>query len=337
MGNLPKKINEVCMVLHIKREAFQTSSEPPVLVEFGPEAVIRKRQLRLTNAVYSEHSCTPTPTSSALSISRARRRTKLTGLLVCRWTLKIYFIFHGRQSKPEEEVIERISFSDVLDPRYRVSDETICNRWRGGRIKGGSWDENRPFQKNAIDLEYDTRRGVTGMGRFSQPYTVFDAFCGTGGVSHGAQMAGFKVLYAVDKSPDVWPTYQLNFPESILYGMSVDEFIRYMKKESIRVDVLHLSPPCQYFSPAHTHQAAHDDDNIFALLGCNELINKTRPRLVTVEQTFGLTFDRHRQYLRAFIGDFTQFGYSVRWKIVRLAVADYYRESVAASPCRCPC
>lgn len=43
-----------------------------------------------------------------------------------------------------------------------------------------------------------------------------------------------------------------------------------------------------------------------------------RPRLVTLEQTFGITHDRHAGYLWALVGDMTDQGYSVRWKVVRL-------------------
>ncbi|KAK4077500.1 uncharacterized protein Triagg1_3832 [Trichoderma aggressivum f. europaeum] len=100
--------------------------------------------------------------------------------------------------------------------------------------------------------------------------------------------------------------------------MSIDEFIRDTKDRLMRVDVLHLSPPCQYFSPAHTRESIHDETNVCALFACRELINKLRPRLVTLEQTFGITHERHHQYLRGLIGDYTQLGYSVRWKVVRL-------------------
>ncbi|UKZ47726.1 hypothetical protein TrVGV298_001952 [Trichoderma virens] len=92
--------------------------------------------------------------------------------------------------------------------------------------------------------------------------------------------------------------------------MSIDEFIKATKDRLMRVDVLHLSPPCQYFSPAHTHQSVHDEANIYALFACSELINKLRPRLITLEQTFGITHERHYQYLKALIGDYTQLGYS---------------------------
>jgi DNA (cytosine-5)-methyltransferase 1 len=131
-------------------------------------------------------------------------------------------------------------------------------------------------------------------------------------------MAGFKVRYALDKAPEVWNTYQANFPGTELYKMSLDQFLSNAQTSHMRVDMLHFSPPCQYFSPAHTHESSHDDTNIFALYGCNQLLRKLRPRLVTVEQTFGLTHDRHEEYFNGFLGDFTQHGYSVRWRVIKL-------------------
>jgi DNA (cytosine-5)-methyltransferase 1 len=130
-------------------------------------------------------------------------------------------------------------------------------------------------------------------------------------------MAGFKVTHAVDSASDVWPTYAANFPEAKLYRGSIDEYVRNQRRE-VRADILHLSPPCQYFSPAHTHESANDDANIFALFSCGTLINKVKPRLITVEETFGLTHERHRIYLHTLINDLTQYGYSVRWKVIRL-------------------
>ncbi|KAF7551786.1 hypothetical protein G7046_g7607 [Stylonectria norvegica] len=99
--------------------------------------------------------------------------------------------------------------------------------------------------------------------------------------------------------------------------MAIDELLL-SHIDDIRVDVLHLSPPCQYFSPAHTHAGANDEVNIDALTGGNALIHKIRPRIITLEQTFGITHDQHAEYFRQLISEFTQYGYSVRWKIVRL-------------------
>lgn len=43
-----------------------------------------------------------------------------------------------------------------------------------------------------------------------------------------------------------------------------------------------------------------------------------RPRLVTLEQTYGLTHDRHAPFFNALIQAFTSNGYSVQWRIVPL-------------------
>ncbi|KAL3600618.1 hypothetical protein FPOAC2_04863 [Fusarium poae] len=147
---------------------------------------------------------------------------------------------------------------------------------------------------------------------------MFDSCSGAGGVSRGALMAGFKIQYAIDKASEVWDTYETNFPDTELFRMPLDEFISEPNVGQKRVDVLHFSPPCQFFSPAHTHASIHDEDNIAALFGCNELLQKLRPRIVTVEQTFGLTHDRHGDYFNGLLHDFTQWNYSFRWKVVKL-------------------
>lgn len=82
--------------------------------------------------------------------------------------------------------------------------------------------------------------------------------------------------------------------------------------------MLHLSPPCQIWSPAHTKPGQNDEANRAALFSCKGLIQKTRPRIITLEQTFGIVWEQHRYYFWAFIGDITDLGYSVRWKVVRL-------------------
>ena len=198
--------------------------------------------------------------------------------------------------------------------------DVLRNQWRGHRVKGGSWVPSQGHSGDCIDLDNpQTQSFINNHRKFGQQYTMFDAFAGAGGVSRGAKMAGFKIKYAVDKAEDVWQTYKANFRDTELFRMSLDECLTRLSSRHIRVDVLHFSPPCQYFSPAHTRPSANDDANIFALFGCNQLINKARPRIITVEQTFGITHDHHVQYLWALIGDFTQYGYSVRWKVVRFA------------------
>lgn len=301
LGKLPKKANEVCRILQ-----YDDSESKPNLVRVSKIDIVKKRKLVFTNGIYPRH-CSGNH-------------------LVCRWDFKVYTITKARSSRPVEEVLQRTQASDVQSQHFQA-DEVLCQAWRGGRVAGGSWlgDSRRAFPVGTVDLDVEldgpdnpTHPTHPTHRQPGQKYTVFDSFSGAGGVSRGAQMGGFKVTHAVDMAEEVWATYRTNFRDVMLYKSRIDEFIVQARTQHIRVDVLHLSPPCQYFSPAHTHPSAHDDKNIFALYSCNALINKVRPRLITVEQTFGILQERHQHYFRGFINDFTQYGYSVRWKVVRL-------------------
>lgn len=86
-----------------------------------------------------------------------------------------------------------------------------------------------------------------------------------------------------------------------------------------RVDVLHLSPPCQFFSSAHTVAGKDDDMNSASLFAAGPLLDVARPRIVTLEQTFGLGSPQFRHFHNSLIREFADRGYSIRWKTVALA------------------
>lgn len=83
-----------------------------------------------------------------------------------------------------------------------------------------------------------------------------------------------------------------------------------------RVDILHISPPCQFWSPVHTREGKNDEANIAALFVCLELTKKLRPRIVTLKQTFGLTHAKHAPFFNSLIGSFTYLGYSIQWSVL---------------------
>lgn len=201
-GKLQRKANEICMILHVRRQNDGTEL-PAIPVSVPSTSIVKRRDVIFTNSIYPEHCCTGNP---ALSGSRQQRQAELYGRLVCRWKFTIYFTVHSqsRATRAEEEVLERVQLDEVPTPKHRVLDETLCNRWRGERIKGGSWPQNGT---NAIDLETQPLSADTNFTarsrRIGQKYTLFDSFSGAGGVSRGAQSAGFKVQYAVDKWADV--------------------------------------------------------------------------------------------------------------------------------------
>ncbi|RDA87395.1 hypothetical protein CP532_6973 [Ophiocordyceps camponoti-leonardi (nom. inval.)] len=318
-GGLPKKLNEICRLFYTDRSAGHGAITKPSLVSVAEDFIVGKRKMIVTNAPFPEFNLIPMsmPGNNELQRRRTetlRRRYERHGLLVCRWNARVDFIMKGREMKSIENALERMRSTEVLDARYRVQDWKLRNRWRGSHVKGGSWIDGKQADQIPVDLDAETAPRIAT----NQRYTLFDAYAGAGGVSRGAQSAGFQVSYAIDKDRDACRTWKLNFPAARLFEMSVDTFIQSASGQHIRSDVLHMSPPCQYFSPAHTRESSQDEANMDAFLGGGELVNKIRPRIITVEQTFGIDHDRHQPFLRALIGHLTQYGYSVRWKVVRL-------------------
>lgn len=118
---------------------------------------------------------------------------------------------------------------------------------------------------------------------------------------------------SVDHWEDAHRSFVRNFSNVRAYNEDVSDFIkRKMPQSCCRVDVLHLSPPCQFFAPCHTREGRNDEQNSSALFACLHLVDKLRPRFVTLEQTFGLA-ERHQGYLNGLANNFTTLGYSIQW------------------------
>ena len=147
-------------------------------------------------------------------------------------------------------------------------------------------------------------------------YTFGDCFCGAGGMSRGAVSAGLRVEWGFDFNPAACQTYQMNFIGTPVYNVWADQFSE--AKGDHKVDICHLSPPCQFFSDAHTIQGKDDDMNTASLFAIFNLLQKAKPRIVTLEQTSGL-IRRHPIFFNAVINMFTSRGFSVRWKVMNCA------------------
>ena len=153
-----------------------------------------------------------------------------------------------------------------------------------------------------------------------QRYTFGDCFCGAGGMSRGAINAGLRVAWGFDFNLAACRTYQLNFLGTPIYNVWANDFSN--SKKDCKVDICHISPPCQYFSPAHTHDGKDDDMNTASLFAIGALIKKAKPRVVTLEETAGIVrIGSHKDYFNAMINMFTTQGFSVRCKV--LSCADY--------------
>ncbi|KAL8855483.1 MAG: hypothetical protein Q9178_007865 [Gyalolechia marmorata] len=162
---------------------------------------------------------------------------------------------------------------------------------------------------------------IPKTSRFStNQYTFNDYFCGAGGMSRAAYQTGLHIQDAFDFDKNACRSYQMNFPHANLHCVWAHEFANLPMHR--RVDIAHFSPSCKFFSDCHTRAGKDDEMNTASWTVIGELLTRSKPRVVIVEQTYGLVLRaRHQGYLNALIQVFTSRGFSIRWRL--LHCADY--------------
>ncbi|KAI0968800.1 S-adenosyl-L-methionine-dependent methyltransferase [Xylaria arbuscula] len=308
-GMLPRLKNEVCALYDINKDD-KRPEEVQAAVEIAVSEVIRTRAIFATNAAFPKYRFKRGQWESTEQVDNRAN-------LVQRW--KYYCYWPTRNAMINKRsyggAIVRLRASDVKDEHFRAIDEKLRNEFRGGIIRGGSFKDFRVSIPTVdLDTVKDNRRGVKILER-NQRYTADDMFCGARGASRGIQQAGLQLNVACDLDETACRTYRGNFPRALLNQMNIFNFIE-LNTSTPFSDFLHISPPCQVFSPAHTCLGKNDEANVAALYACGEVLQKRRPRICTGEQTFGLLFDRNEEFFNALVGQYTALGYSFSWDIL---------------------
>lgn len=86
-----------------------------------------------------------------------------------------------------------------------------------------------------------------------QQYSVTDLFCGCGGVSYGAKLAGLDVAYAVDNWDKAVDSHRLNFPSTL---SSLADITTMSTFDVGGTDILWASPSCTHHSRAYGKASA---------------------------------------------------------------------------------
>lgn len=149
-------------------------------------------------------------------------------------------------------------------------------------------------------------------------YTYGDMCAGAGGTTRGAMMAGLNFAWVLDHWDRACDTQRRNFPGGTVLEMDIHEYCT-TEMEVRLVDVLHISFPCQPHSPIHTREGRNDGANMAAGYSAVPILLKSRPRVITLEQTPGIMTHRGGWHFRALINQLTSVNYSVRWKIMNFA------------------
>ncbi|KAL8727475.1 MAG: hypothetical protein Q9181_005698 [Wetmoreana brouardii] len=312
-GLFDSHLNELVMVL----DDGDSMETVPLAESF------RIRDVVMTNAAWPSYSCKEDPKTSNLSRDVQREQCRL----VCRWKKVTSYRPHATKGRvwAEKSLIRLRSIE--ADVNFCLDDEHIRRKYRGITVKGGSntrwltgereFDAAELIRSQGIDI-LDSNSNTNIRSQDQRPRYIFgDAFCGAGGASRGAKAAGLRVDWGFDFDPAAIETYRRNFFGARCEATPVDIFISSIK-DDFHVDVLHISPCCQPYSPAHTRAGRNDEANQATFFAVGELLKKTKPRVVVLENTFGLV-ERWPEWLHAIVRVFTSLGFNIRWRVFNLA------------------
>ncbi|KAI4625534.1 hypothetical protein J4E80_002666 [Alternaria sp. BMP 0032] len=330
------KTNELGMVLRLD-EDDPTSPFVAGMEDIEIEDVLRVRDCTLTNKPYPflsfrSDGCAAWPNS--MSKDEVKRQIFHGGRLTCR-VVNILYI-SGTRTKPYGGVVRHlytheadatatpaqtsdpgnsrqtsISVEETEEDGYVVVNKAPSAKKRHARDDSPDFEilEQEPPKRKT---QHPSKQGRLVFG---------DVFCGAGGASQGAAQAGYYVQWGLDNDERALAAYRLNHPGAYAWKMNAHDFPpKGISKESWKVDVLHLSPPCCYWSPAHTHDGPKDQENYEAIYTVGPILNKVKPRVATLEQTFGLaTHKQHKKNFLMLLYDIGKAGYDVRYKIQDLS------------------
>ena len=84
---------------------------------------------------------------------------------------------------------------------------------------------------------------------------IVSFFSGAGGLDLGFQNAGFKIIWANEYDPAIYPTFKRNFPNTALDTRSIEEI---RPDEVPDCDGIIGGPPCQSWSVAGARRGMKD-------------------------------------------------------------------------------
>lgn len=250
------KLNEVVMVLQVAEDdtrcAFvQGLEDVPV------KQVTGKRDCVITAEPYPMLSFRYEPTPALFAnLSHDERRQFMyhQGRLVCRWLHIVTVNNNGKDyggvvrgiypheadATPSRPTSAGSSVYSDVGGDFVMIDHPITAR-SGKRCRRSSSLEE-------IDQPFKTGPALpTKHAR----YTYGDAFCGAGGAATGAAQAGLHVMWGLDSDHHAMQAFAYNYPRAQFFLMNAHDFPPDgVTLWRLKVDILHLSPPCCYWSPA---------------------------------------------------------------------------------------
>jgi len=146
-----------------------------------------------------------------------------------------------------------------------------------------------------------------------------DLFCGAGGMTLGAKMAGINVVFAVEADPHAATTYAANHPDVLLFNRDIRKLQQIPLCPWRQESILFGGPPCQGFSTSNqrTRSKANKDNWMFREF--MRLAKSWRPDWIVFENVKGIAETEGGQFLEMVMCGFRRLGYTVCHDILNAA------------------
>lgn len=153
-------------------------------------------------------------------------------------------------------------------------------------------------------------------------YNILDLFCGSGGLSYGFNLAGYRTLLGIDNDKAAIQTFEENHKDSKgicgdITQITTEEILEAVDGQEI--DVIVGGPPCQGMSLAGPRKL-HDPRNKLYLSFIDK-VKDIQPKAFVIENVPGMVSLFKGAIKDSVIEEFEKLGYTVNYQI--LNAADY--------------
>jgi DNA (cytosine-5)-methyltransferase 1 len=152
---------------------------------------------------------------------------------------------------------------------------------------------------------------------------IVDLFAGAGGLSHGLEQAGHKVILASDIDSNMCQTFAFNHPKASVLRNDLANQLEYRDliyeiEEVLKGRTLNLlvgGPPCQGFSTAGKWNITDERNSlVFAML---RVVKRIQPEYVIIENVPGLAKINKGKSLNGIVTTLKKIGYCSKLHILK--------------------
>jgi DNA (cytosine-5)-methyltransferase 1 len=154
----------------------------------------------------------------------------------------------------------------------------------------------------------------------NKPKIGIDIFSGAGGLSLGAENAGIKISFAVEKNQAAARTFMLNHPEVTVVCEDIRD-INPLDHTAKNPFIVFGGPPCQGFSYSNTKTRNTDNRNNTLFEEFVRFVDVLRPEWFLFENVEGITTFNKGETVAAIKAYFLDIGYQTAEKV--LYASDY--------------